>query len=446
MLTRGLRLLAVAGDIVAVNAAMIVAYWVRFRSGWLAVPKGEPLTQEAYLGAMVAVTVVQLIVFQLFDLYRVERWTSALDESYRVLIAGAAVFIGAVALSFFYREFEYSRLTVALAFALAVPAVSGVRAGGILLARRLRRRPAFRRRVALLGADDLAGELIGDDCDLVMQQSDPAAALPALREQVASGAVDHVLLQRNGLAAEALLELLSCCEQHGAELVLVPDRIDLILARGAREEVAGIALLHIRETPLDSLQRAAKRLIDAVVAGLVLLLLSPLLLLIGLLVRLTSPGPALYRQTRVTEAGRRFEILKFRTMRCDAEHGSGAVWATAGDPRRTRLGAFLRRTSLDELPQLWNVLRGDMSLIGPRPERPEFVAQFAAELPRYGDRHRMKAGISGWAQVNGERGGGSDISRRTRYDLYYIDHWSLMLDLQIAVKTVFEVLFHRGAG
>ncbi len=154
----------------------------------------------------------------------------------------------------------------------------------------------------------------------------------------------------------------------------------------------------------------------------------------------------LYRQERVTEGGRSFTMLKFRSMVQDAEKQTGAVWATRGDARVTPLGKLMRRTSLDELPQFWNVLRGDMSLIGPRPERPVFVAQFAADVPRYHDRHRMKTGITGWAQVTGERGGESDIFERTRYDLFYIDNWSLLLDLQILVKTVFEVLFHRGAG
>jgi len=181
-----------------------------------------------------------------------------------------------------------------------------------------------------------------------------------------------------------------------------------------------------------------------VVAGLLLVLLAPLMAVIALLVRLDSPGPVLFRQVRVGKDGRKFVVLKFRTMREGAEKETGPVWAVPNDPRCTRVGKWLRRLSLDELPQLWNVLKGEMSLVGPRPERPEFVEEFERRVPRYGRRHKVKSGMTGWAQVNGLRGN-VPIEERTKYDLYYVENWSLLLDLKIMVRTAFEVLFHKGA-
>lgn len=446
LVDRALSWFGVVGDLFAVNAAMVFAYWLRFRSGWIPVTKGEPLTRDAYFGAMVAVSMVWLVVFAWLDMYRASRWRRVLDEGYRVLIASAIVLVIVMAMSFLYRSFEYSRLTAGIAAVVAVALAIALRAVGMKVARALRELPGSRRRVALLGVPELADRLASGDREVCYTCAEASAGLEEVRRRLSAGAVDEVVLARADLPADALLAFLRDCEAAGAEAVIVPHAVDILLTRGSREELGGLSLVRVRDVPLDGAQRLLKRAFDILVAAVLLVLLSPLMLVIAVAVRCTSPGPALFSQDRVTEGGRVFRILKFRSMVQDAEAQTGPVWARRGDPRTTPLGKFLRRTSLDELPQLWNVLVGDMSLIGPRPERPEFVAQFAERVPRYQDRHRMKAGITGWAQVNGERGGQSCIEERTRYDLYYVDHWSLMLDLEILVKTAFEVLFHRGAG
>lgn len=444
-LDRALAIGGVVGDLAALNLAMILAYWLRFRSGWLPVTKGEPLTRDAYLGAMVAVSVVWLAIFAGLDMYRPQRWTRVLDESYRVLIGAVGVLVAVMAMSFFYRSFEYSRLTAGIAFVIAVLLVVAQRAVGLNLAASVRRRPAFRRRVAVLAPE--GAELIdGREREQAYATDRPADDYQQVLALVRDGAVDEVVLRRTSLDGDRLVTLLRECEQAGAEALVIADNVDLLLRRGGREDVAGWPLVRVRDVPMDGLQRLLKRLFDVVAASLVLVLFGWLMALIAVLVKLTSPGPVIYRQVRVTESGREFWMYKFRSMVADAEAKTGAVWASRGDPRVTPLGRFLRRSSLDELPQFWNVLLGDMSLIGPRPERPVFVEQFAAQVPRYRDRHRMKTGITGWAQITGERGGESSIEQRTRYDLFYIDNWSLLLDLQILVKTAFEVLFHRGAG
>jgi exopolysaccharide biosynthesis polyprenyl glycosylphosphotransferase len=183
---------------------------------------------------------------------------------------------------------------------------------------------------------------------------------------------------------------------------------------------------------------------DVVLSMAALVLLSPVMALIALIVKLTSPGPVFYRQERCGLNGQSFQMLKFRSMAADAEQQTGAVWARPNDPRRTRFGSFLRRTSLDELPQFINVLRGDMSLVGPRPERPMFIHQFSKSIPSYNARHCVKAGITGWAQVHGWRGNTS-LRKRVQYDLYYITHWTPWLDLRILWMTLFHGLFHRNA-
>jgi Undecaprenyl-phosphate glucose phosphotransferase len=206
----------------------------------------------------------------------------------------------------------------------------------------------------------------------------------------------------------------------------------------------GLPVIGLRESPHFGLNIVVKRAMDIVLSALALIVLAPLLLSIAALVKFTSKGPIFFRQERCGLNGKTFHMLKFRSMRVDAEKQTGAVWAQKDDPRRTWLGTILRKTSLDELPQLFNVLKGDMSLVGPRPERPVFIQEFNKTIPNYNARHRVKAGITGWAQVHGWRGNTS-LRKRVQYDLYYITHWTPWLDIRIMWMTVWHGLFHRNA-
>jgi putative colanic acid biosynthesis UDP-glucose lipid carrier transferase len=209
-------------------------------------------------------------------------------------------------------------------------------------------------------------------------------------------------------------------------------------------EVAGLPVISLTETPMSGTNRMVKAIEDYLLASFLFMLAAPFMLLVAIGVKLSSPGPVLYRQVRVTWNGERFEMLKFRTMPVDAEAASGPVWTRTGERRATPFGTFLRRTSLDELPQFINVLRGEMSLVGPRPERPEFVERFRQQIPGYMQKHLVKAGITGWAQVNDLRGD-SDLAQRIQYDLYYIDNWSLWFDLRILMLTLWHILKSRNA-
>jgi exopolysaccharide biosynthesis polyprenyl glycosylphosphotransferase len=257
--------------------------------------------------------------------------------------------------------------------------------------------------------------------------------------------VGEVIIAWAGISHHELIDIVTGCTRMRVDIKIFPDIFELMAREVETSELTGLPLMRVRDVALRGWMRFLKRALDVAVSWSMLVLLSPWLLCMAFLVKLTSPkGPILHVQERVGLDGRPFYMLKFRSMRPDAEAESGPVWAVPNDPRRTRLGEIIRRFSLDEFPQLINVLVGEMSLVGPRPERPEFVAQFANLVPRYRERHMEKAGMTGWAQVNGLRGQTS-IVERTEYDLFYVETWSLAFDIKILLKTLAAVIRDRNA-
>jgi exopolysaccharide biosynthesis polyprenyl glycosylphosphotransferase len=243
---------------------------------------------------------------------------------------------------------------------------------------------------------------------------------------------------------EDLVELLRNTEGKNIEFLMVPDLLELMTSRIRIQELHGIPFMKLKDVPMTSWNHIIKRIFDISVAATVLAAVSPLMLLIAVLTKATSKGPIFYFQERVGLDGKNFQLIKFRSMRVDAEKASGPVRNKKGDIRTTGIGKILRRTSLDELPQLWNVLLGQMSIVGPRPERPFFVEQFKGKIPKYLERHRVKVGMTGWAQVNGLRGD-VPIELRTKYDIYYVENWSLVFDLKIILKTIRAVIWGEDA-
>ena len=241
-----------------------------------------------------------------------------------------------------------------------------------------------------------------------------------------------------------MLALVESANREIVEVKVVPDLLQVIALRARLEDLDGIPMINIHDVPLRGFNTALKRATDVALSATALVALAIPMALVALLVRTTSRGPALYRQERMGLDGQSFWVWKFRSMFVDAEERTGPVWARENDPRVTPVGRWLRRLSIDELPQLWNVLSGDMSLVGPRPERPFFVEQFKHKIPQYMLRHRVKAGITGWAQVHGWRGNTS-IKKRLQYDLYYIENWSLGLDFKILWMTLRHGLKHNNA-
>jgi Undecaprenyl-phosphate glucose phosphotransferase len=264
------------------------------------------------------------------------------------------------------------------------------------------------------------------------------ADLPRLIDQYG---VQHVIIAVPDAEREELAEWVALCQRGRVDIKLYPDTFAFIARELNVDDLDGMALLSVRDVALRGWNLTLKRMMDVTGALIGLIMLSPLLLVTAALIRLESPGDVFYTQERMGLDGRPFHMLKFRSMRADAEK-TGAGWTVKDDPRVTRIGRFMRRTSWDELPQLINVLVGDMSLVGPRPERPVYVEQFRQRIPHYMDRHREKAGMTGWAQVNGLRGDTS-IEERTAYDLWYVEHWSVWLDLKIILRTVLNIVLRR---
>jgi exopolysaccharide biosynthesis polyprenyl glycosylphosphotransferase len=283
----------------------------------------------------------------------------------------------------------------------------------------------------------------GEDCPAWPGAPRLADAGEAVR-LAASGRIREVYVALPGPEAARTAEFLALFAETPADLRLVPDLGATVLVNPGAAIVGGLPVVSVRERPLYGLRAAGKRGLDVLLALGLLVVLAPVLVLLAALVAATSRGPVLLRQERMGLDGRPFGMLKFRTMRADAETGTGPVFATRDDPRVTPLGRILRRLSLDELPQLWNVVRGEMSLVGPRPERGPFVEQFRSRFPGYMQRHAVKAGMTGWAQVNGLRGD-SSLEDRLRYDLEYIDRWSLLFDLEILGRTAVQVVVGRNA-
>jgi Undecaprenyl-phosphate glucose phosphotransferase len=275
------------------------------------------------------------------------------------------------------------------------------------------------------------------DLDLLGSFSD----LPLLVQKYG---VSHVFIALPMGRYDDVRRVFAILAQSLVDVRLVADVPDLAGLTFTTSNLDGLPLLGLRESPHFGLNIVVKRAMDIVLSLVALVVLSPVMLLIAALIKLTSPGPVFYRQERCGLNGKSFFMLKFRSMRVDAEKETGAVWARQKDDRRTGLGAFLRATSLDELPQFINVLKGDMSLVGPRPERPVFIQKFARTIPNYMARHCVKAGITGWAQVNGWRGNTS-LRKRLQFDLYYITHWTPWLDIRILWLTVFKGLVNRNA-
>ena len=255
--------------------------------------------------------------------------------------------------------------------------------------------------------------------------------------------IDEVVIGLPEASHREIVNIISLCEREKVSIKVFPDVFQIMATEVSVSDLGGLPMLTVRDVALRGWKLSLKRMFDLVFGTTALIFLSPFMLLIAVLVKIESPGPVFYIQERMGLDANSFPMLKFRSMRTDAE-AAGPGWTTEDDPRKTRLGSFIRRISIDELPQIINVVRGDMSLVGPRPERPVYVEQFRQYIPRYMDRHREKAGITGWAQVNGLRGDTS-IVERTKYDLWYIENWSMWLDFKIITRTVFRLFSDRNA-
>lgn len=441
-------------DAAVIYLLLQTVFWWRFQSGaFSALLASEDY--DVYFKTFHLIVLVTIFFLRFYGLYRPNVRLTFADETWRVMKAVVAGTLVLMAITFFIRAFSFSRTFLVMSGLVLAPGISLARfLLGLLLMSMDHSRGSLRN-VLIIGADANAGKLIqfyrknprfatkvtgvlddkrskGADAYGVLVLG-KVSDLPELLKK--EHQVHEVVLSDPGIQGDAVLKILYECEKEMVAFRWIADIFGLITSKMSISYLGGVSILSFMDSPLSDWEnRILKRSTDILLSFLGLFFLSPALLLIAYLIRRDSPGPVFFKQERVGQDGRNFMLYKFRTMRVDAEAKTGPVWARENDDRRTRLGGSLRSRNLDELPQLWNVLKGEMSLVGPRPERPFFASQFKEDIPRYMARHSIRSGLSGWAQVNGLRGNTS-IEERTKYDLYYIENWSLLLDLKILFMT-----------
>ena len=461
--TRRTAAALLASDVIATFLALLSAYFLRFRAEIVPVTKGIP-DASSYYRLLPLTAVLWPLVFYFYGLYQVRRNRSRVDEGLSVLVATGLATLLLAGLATFYRGFSYSRLVLLLFFGIDVLFVF---AGRTAIRRYLEeawRHGVGVRRVLVVGAGRLGKAVVDkflEHPEAGLRAVGFADDAPEKRNAVYRGltvlgtteevsrlvdeqGVDTVFLALPLEAHRTMLGVLKEVGRTVADVRVVPDLLQYITFRAGVEDLDGLPVVHLTQVPLSGWMSLVKRTLDAGISAVALAVLSPVLAAIAAAIRVADGGPVFYRQRRMGLDGRPFDILKFRSMVVGAEEGLGPTWASPEDPRRTRIGGFLRRWSLDELPQLVNVFKGEMSLVGPRPERPEFVREFKEKFPQYMLRHRVRAGITGWAQVHGWRGNTS-LTKRIEYDLYYIENWSLSLDIKILWMTLRHGLRHRNA-
>jgi exopolysaccharide biosynthesis polyprenyl glycosylphosphotransferase len=445
-----LPVLYIAGDISGIYASFILAYELRFHFKPLVeifpVIHGEP-PLSVYLYALIFICSVWVFIFAQFGHYR-RRSPSAFDRLYeavRGVIAGTLLI---VATTFFFRGESFSRLVLAFAFTASVFAIWSIRECIYRLEKHYLRRGVISKRAVVVGACGRGIELfrklvaqpawgiapVGFVCNTELPFP-VLGRIESLDDIIKTHGIDLIIFNLPHENEDFIADFVIKSENLRIEYMLSPDMIGLMTFNAESGQIEGIPVIRWGRTPIEGYARAAKRVFDTILSGVGIVLASPLLLAIAIAVKLDSPGPVYFRQRRIGRNGREFVMYKFRSMRVDGQKANGSGWTVKDDPRRTRVGRTIRKYNLDELPQLFNVLAGQMSLVGPRPEQPDYVEKFRDDIPRYFQRHRVKSGMTGWAQVNGFRGDTS-IAERTKYDLYYAENWSLVFDIKIILLTI----------
>jgi len=457
--------LQLIGDLLATVFAYFLAYWMRFVVEIQPVTKGMP-PLDKYLQLLPVVLILFPAVFYFQGLYHRRRMRSRFDEATRVLVAVMLATVLLTAGLTFYRppDFTYSRLFLAIFAAADAVFASVLRYAIVAGLARIRRSGGNLQRVLVVGAGDLGRQVVerlnahteygftvvgflDDDPGRQGRDFQDAPVLGTtqdLERVVAEKGVDQVMIALPLAAHYRTVQLVREAGQLLVDIKVVPDVLQYYVMRAGIEDLDGLPLINLTQIPLQGWNQIVKRAFDIAASALLLLATSWLFPIIAWLVKREDQGPVFFSQFRTGMDGRSFRLFKFRSMRVDAEGDGESRWTRTRDSRVTKIGGLLRRTNLDELPQLYNVLRGDMSLVGPRPEQPKFVEKFRNRYPTYNVRHRVLAGITGWAQVNGLRGDTS-IRQRIVHDLYYIENWSFGLDMRILWRTVRLALHHAKA-
>ena len=442
-------------DIILIAGSFLAAFWLRATIAW---PEAlvEAASLQSYLGLMGLMLIILPLTLFYFKQYYIPRAVSRVDQFYAVFTAVTLGTLLAIATAVFAYspDFKFPRAMVFYAWAITIVLLMSGRILHQSIREWLQGRGLGKDRALIVGSDemarivlqriiwspqlgyDLIGVINGEDGHTEMlgvPVLGKANDLPRLIEELE---IDEVIIAMPEKGHRETVKIIALCERGKVSIKIFPDIFQFVATQPTIDDLGGLPLLSVRDYAMRGYLLVFKRLFDILCSGIGLVIVSPIMLFVAIAIRLESPGSVFFVQERMGLDGKPFKILKFRSMRDDAEN-AGPGWTVDNDPRQTRLGRFIRKVDIDELPQLINVLLGEMSLVGPRPEQPHYVSQFRGLVPRYMDRHRAKAGMTGWAQVNGLRGDTS-ISERTKFDLWYIENWSLLLDIKIILRTVWK--------
>ena len=463
---RFLNILHVLLDGMLVAAAYVLAWYLRFEGFFarLYPPVGDALPPEVYFSALYILVPSYLILYFLNSLYTPQRATRFRYEFGNLIRANVTGIIGFLVLLYIINQRLFSRLTLGIFFVLNILFSTFMRLALRKFLRSIRKRGVNLKHVLLIGYSRAAEGYIaridenpqwGYAVAGVLDDNIPVGTrfrkvrvidtIDRLQFYLDNNRYDEITITLSLDHYDRLEELVSVCEKSGIHTKFIPDYTSLFPSNPYTEDVLGLPVINIRHLPLSAtVPRFIKRITDIIGALVAIILFSVIMIVAAVAVRLTSRGPVIFRQERVGRGGKHFMMYKFRTMEMQDDTEEKKAWTTENDPRVTKVGRILRKTSIDEMPQFFNVLMGDMSLVGPRPERPQFVEKFKEEIPRYMVKHQVRPGITGWAQINGYRGDTS-IRKRIEYDLYYIENWTYWFDLRVLFGTIRHVFSRKNA-
>ncbi len=457
-------LMMTVADYLAIVASFYCSYLIRFNEPFVAyfpVTKGVPPAHEYLLGALI-VAPLWMILFNSRKIYRARRDIDLSAEFSEIVKRVTMGMLIVMSLAFFYRTFSFSRLVFVLLWSTSIPLLFLGRYFVFRYEKYLYKRGRELRNVLLVGTNKVAQSIavqltqrpslgfrlvgfISDDHERIESvEVTRMGAIEDLPRLIQEHKIETLIVCMTEERNSQFSQILDLLVGTSVQILLQFEVVGIMPTRLRTYDLFGLPFLGVKDIPMTTWGRIAKRAFDVAFSLMVIVFSAPLFCLIWVLVWIESGKPVFFTQVRIGMHGEHFNLYKFRTMRKDAEKETGPTWTRKGDPRVTRIGKILRRTSLDELPQFLNVLKGEMSVVGPRPERPEFVTQFQEYVPKYLERHRLKTGLTGWAQVSGLRGE-VPISERTKYDLYYIENWSFGFDLRIILKTLYTIIFGKDA-
>lgn len=426
-----------------IGAAYFFSWYLRFKSGVFVQDAGV-LPAKTYFSALFLIIPGYLLLYSIFQLYMPRRVKSYRKELMDIIRANGIGFMIFILVLYFIKQEHFSRQMLCIFFFINISLEFASRYLIRTILWKMRKQGLNQKHILMIGESQMAEQYMDRLRENPKWGYQVFAHLKdeeKLERILEGNELDEVVIALRAEDYGKLERIVDVCEKAGVHTKMIPDFGNVISTRPYIEDVQGIPVIHVRRVPLNIMRnRAAKRAVDLIGATVAIILFSPVMLLTALVVAFTEEGSVIYRQERVGLHNQVFYMYKFRSMIMQDEEKEKAEWSTRNDPRITPVGKLIRRTSIDELPQLFNVLKGEMSLVGPRPERPQFVQKFRDEIPRYMVKHQVRPGMTGWAQINGYRGNTS-IEKRIEYDLYYIENWTMVFDMKILILTIFKGFF-----